>query len=83
MLLKEVCAKAAEKGYRVSNIDATVIAQKPKMKDYIPKMCENVAKACGIDADRVNIKATTEEKLGFTGRQEGISAHSVCLLIKE
>lgn len=83
MLLKEVCAKAAEKGYRVSNIDVTVIAQKPKMKDYIPKMCENVAKACGIDADRVNIKATTEEKLGFTGRQEGISAHSVCLLIKE
>lgn len=83
MLLKEVCAKAAEKGYRVSNIDATVIAQKPKMKDYIPKMCENMAKACGIDADRVNIKATTEEKLGFTGRQEGISAHSVCLLIKE
>lgn len=83
MLLKDVCAKAAEKGYRVSNIDATVIAQKPKMKDYIPKMCENVAKACGVDADRVNIKATTEEKLGFTGRQEGISAHSVCLLIKE
>ena len=83
MLLKEVCAKAAEKGYRVSNIDATVIAQKPKMKDYIPKMCENVAKACGFDTDRVNIKATTEEKLGFTGRQEGISAHSVCLLIKE
>lgn len=83
MLLKEVCAKAAEKGYRVSNIDATVIAQKPKMKDYIPKMCENVAKSCGVDTDRVNIKATTEEKLGFTGRQEGISAHSVCLLIKE
>lgn len=83
MLLKEVCAKAAEKGYRVSNIDATVIAQKPKMKDYIPKMCEYVAKACGVDTDRVNIKATTEEKLGFTGRQEGISAHSVCLLIKE
>lgn len=83
MFLKEVCAKAAEKGYRVSNIDATVIAQKPKMKDYIPKMCKNVAKACGVDTDRVNIKATTEEKLGFTGRQEGISAHSVCLLIKE
>lgn len=83
MLLKEVCAKAAEKGYCVSNIDATVIAQKPKMKDYIPKMCENVAKACGVDTDRVNIKATTEEKLGFTGRQEGISAHSVCILIKE
>lgn len=83
MLLKEVCKKAADKGYSVSNIDATVIAQKPKMKDYIPKMRENVAKACGIDVDRVNIKATTEEKLGFTGRQEGIAAHSVCLLIKE
>lgn len=83
MLLKEVCKKAGEKGYAVSNIDATIIAQKPKMKDYIPKMRENVAKVCGIDIDRVNIKATTEEKLGFTGRQEGISAHSVCLLIKE
>lgn len=83
MLLKEVCKKAGEKGYSVSNIDATIIAQKPKMKDYIPKMRENVANICGIDIDRVNIKATTEEKLGFTGRQEGISAHSVCLLIKE
>lgn len=83
MLLKEVCKKAGEKGYAVSNIDATIIAQKPKMKDYIPKMRENVANVCGIDIDRVNIKATTEEKLGFTGRQEGISAHSVCLLIKE
>lgn len=83
VLLKEVCKKAADKGYAVSNIDATIIAQKPKMKDYIPQMRENVAKVCCIDVDRVNIKATTEEKLGFTGRQEGISAHSVCLLIKE
>lgn len=83
VLLKEVCKKAADKGYAVSNIDATIIAQKPKMKDYIPQMRENVAKVCCVDVDRVNIKATTEEKLGFTGRQEGISAHSVCLLIKE
>lgn len=83
LLLKEVCRKAWEKGYRVSNIDATIIAQKPKLKDYIPAMAENVARVCNIEIDRVNIKATTEEKLGFTGRQEGISAHSVCLLIKE
>lgn len=83
LLLEEVCRKAEEKGYRVSNIDATVIAQKPKLKDYIPLMAENIAKACRVETDRVNVKATTEEKLGFTGRQEGISAHSVCLLIKD
>lgn len=83
LLLKEVCKMAEEKGYRISNIDGTIIAQKPKLKDYIPAMAENVAEVCGISKDRVNIKATTEEKLGFTGREEGISAHGVCILIKE
>lgn len=80
ILLKEVCTAIENKGYVISNIDATVIAQKPKIKSYVPEMRENVAKICGIDADSVNIKATTEENLGFTGRLEGISAHSVCLL---
>lgn len=80
ILLKEVCAAIENKGYVISNIDATVIAQKPKIKPYISKMRENVSRICGIDIDSVNIKATTEENLGFTGRLEGISAHSVCLL---
>lgn len=80
VLLKEVCAVVAKKGYAISNIDATVIAQKPKMKPHIEKMRENIAVVCGIDIDRVNVKATTEERLGFTGREEGISAHAVSLL---
>lgn len=81
-LLKKVCALIAEKGYTVSNIDATVIAQKPKLKPYIEAMRENIAQAMKTAPDQVSIKATTEEKLGFTGRQEGISAHCVCLIIK-
>lgn len=80
VLLKEVCSAIDKKGYKISNIDATVIAQKPKMKPYIQQMRENIAAVCGIDVDCVNIKATTEERLGFTGREEGISAHAVCLL---
>ncbi len=80
ILLKEVCDAIENKGYVISNIDATVIAQKPKIKPYIPEMRENVANICGIDIGSVNIKATTEENLGFTGRLEGIAAHSVCLL---
>ena len=82
LLLSEVCRKISEKGYYISNIDATVIAQKPKLKPYILQMKENVAKVCKIDDDCVNVKATTEENLGFTGRMEGISAHAVCLLEK-
>lgn len=80
VLLKEVCSAIDKKGYKISNIDATVIAQKPKMKPYIQQMRENIAAVCGIDVDCVNVKATTEERLGFTGREEGISAHAVCLL---
>lgn len=79
-LLKEVCKILADNGYKIGNIDSTVIAQKPKLKDYIFKMRENIALACGIDVSQVSVKATTEEKLGFTGRLEGISAHAVCLL---
>ena len=79
-LLQIVAEKVREAGYRVGNIDVTMIAQKPKLKDYIPQMRENIAFAVGIGADRVNVKATTEEKLGFTGREEGLSCHAVCLL---
>ena len=80
ILLKKVVEAINEKGFTVGNIDATIIAQSPKMKPYIEKMKLNVSDACDVDADRVNIKATTEEWLGFTGSGEGISAHSVCLI---
>lgn len=79
-LLREVYRKISEKGYRVGNIDVTMIAQKPKLKDFIPRMQENIANAVGVTADRVNVKATTEEKLGFTGSGEGMSCHAVCIL---
>ena len=79
-LLREVYRKISEKGFRVGNIDVTMIAQKPKLKDYIPQMQENIAAAVNVSPDRVNVKATTEEKLGFTGTGEGMSCHAVCLL---
>ena len=79
-LLRQVVKKIAEKGYRVSNVDVTLIAQRPKVGKYIPEMVTNIADALGIALDRVNVKATTEEGLGFTGRLEGISCHAVCLL---
>ena len=79
-LLKIAAARVFEKGYRVSNIDVTMIAQKPKLKDYLPRMAENIASAARIAPDRVNVKATTEEHLGFTGSGEGMSCHAVCLL---
>lgn len=80
LLLKEVCRVLADNGYIIVNIDSTLIAQKPKLKDYIYSMRENIASACNIDISAVSVKATTEEKLGFTGRLEGISAHAVCLI---
>ena len=80
MLLREVYRKISEKGFRVGNIDVTMIVQKPKLKDYIPQMRDNIADAVGVASDRVNVKATTEEKLGFTGTGEGMSCHAVCLL---
>lgn len=80
LLLKEVCRVIGENGYKIENIDSTVIAQKPKLKDYIISMRENIAEACGIELNQVSVKATTEEKLGFTGSGEGISAHAVVLI---
>lgn len=81
MLLKEVGNLIAEKGYKIGNIDSTIIAQKPKMLPHIEKMKENIAKALNISIDQVNVKATTEEGLGFTGSLEGISAQSISLLL--
>ena len=80
VLLTVVVQRVKEAGYRVSNIDVTMIAQRPKLKDHIPQMVLNIASAVGIAPDRVNVKATTEEKLGFTGSGEGMSCHAVCLL---
>ncbi len=71
-----------EKGYRILNVDATILAQRPKMLPYITDMRRNIAKALGTDTDRISVKATTEEGLGFTGRQEGIAAHAVCMIEK-
>ena len=79
-LLEAVGEKIAKAGYRVGNIDVTMIAQKPKLKEYIPQMTQNIARALDIPVGRVNVKATTEEKLGFTGSGEGMSCHAVCLL---
>lgn len=80
VLLKEVVKVLKENGHSIVNIDSTVIAQAPKLKDYITSMRENIASACNIDVSCVSVKATTEEHLGFTGRKEGISAHSICLI---
>ena len=80
ILLKEVLEKIGEKGLVVNNVDVTIICQRPKLMDYIPKMKKNLAEALKIPEDMVNVKATTTEKLGFEGRQEGISAMAVCLL---
>lgn len=81
-LLEAVAKRLYKDGYYIENIDSTLIAQKPKMKPYIDDMRKNIASACGIDVSCVSVKATTEEKLGFTGREEGISAHSVVLVNK-
>ena len=79
-LLRIVVSRVMEKGYRISNIDVTMIAQKPKLRPHIEAMEQNIASAVGIPADRVNVKATTEEQLGFTGTGEGMRCHAVCLL---
>ena len=84
LLLLEACAALLRKeGYRIGNVDATVIAQKPKLAPYIVRMRENIARACGTDVGSVSVKATTEEGLGFTGELLGVSAHAVCLIEKE
>ena len=79
-LLEIVGEKVAQAGYRVSNVDVTMIAQKPKLRPYIPEMERNIAAALSLDVSRVNVKATTEERLGFTGEGLGMSCHAVCLL---
>ncbi len=79
-LLSIVGEKVRAAGYGVSSIDVTMIAQRPKLKDHIQRMEENIAAAVGVDVSRVNVKATTEEHLGFTGAGEGMACHAVCLL---
>lgn len=81
-LLELAVEKVREQGYAVGNLDATVLCQKPKLAPYIGSMREKIAAACGISTEQVSVKATTEEKLGFTGEGLGISAHCVCLLVK-
>ncbi len=76
-LLAEVKKLVADKAYVIGNVDATIVAQRPKMKDYIPQMEANIARVLDVDLDQVNVKATTEEKLGFTGTEQGISAYAV------
>ena len=80
VLLQEVGRRITQKGFRVGNIDVTMIAQKPKLKDHIPQMVQNIAKTLQIEDSRVNVKATTEEHLGFTGDGSGMACHAVCLL---
>lgn len=82
-LLERVSAICRKNGYSVGNIDATVIAQAPKLAPYITAMRENIAKACGCEVSRISVKATTEEHLGFTGEKLGISAHAVSLMTNE
>lgn len=83
LLLKHVAGLLREHGYQIGNIDATIIAQKPKMAPHIPLMRKNMAEALGISESRLNIKATTEEGLGFTGREEGIASQAICILEQE
>ena len=81
-LLELVAEKVKAQGYAVGNLDATILCQKPKLAPYIVPMREKIAAACGVSVEQVSVKATTEEKLGFTGEGLGISAHCVCLLVK-
>lgn len=80
VLLRKTACLLAEKGYKISNVDATILAQKPKMAPHIEKMRQNIADDLNLSAERINVKATTEEGLGFTGEGKGIAAHAVCLL---
>ena len=82
VLLRAAVALLAEKGWRPVNVDATIIAQQPKLAPHIPAMVTRIAAACRVDAGRINVKATTTEKLGFEGRGEGISAQAVALVVQ-
>jgi 2-C-methyl-D-erythritol 2,4-cyclodiphosphate synthase len=79
-LLRQVCRQIGKEGFSIANIDATVVAQNPKLAPYIPEMRQKISQAAGIDPSRVSVKATTEERLGFTGAGEGVAAHAVVLL---
>lgn len=81
VLLKKVCELIRNKGYEISNVDSTILAQAPKLRPYIDEMRSKLAKAMKLDIDELSVKATTEERLGFTGREEGIAAHAVVLLM--
>ena len=83
VLLAETARVLHEAGYTVGNLDATIVAQAPRLAPYIPEMRENIAKTLGIDTDQVSVKATTEEHMGFTGRKEGIAAHCAAMIYKE
>lgn len=83
VLLKHVVDMLVERGWQVGNIDATILAQRPKLRDYIDTMRENLARVCRVLPDQVSVKATTEEGLGFTGKGDGIAAHAVCLLTRQ
>ena len=82
-LMEEVCRRIDAEGYTIGNIDATIIAQAPKLAPHIMAMRENIARVCGTDVSQISVKATTEEHLGFTGEKLGMSAHAVALLIKK
>ena len=81
VLLEKVCELIRNKGYEISNVDSTILAQAPKLRPYIDEMRSKLAKAMKLDIDELSVKATTEERLGFTGREEGIAAHAVVLLM--
>lgn len=83
VLLSLVCEKITSLGYEVANVDATVLAQSPRLAPYIPQMRLNIARALGVELDCISVKATTEEGLGFTGEEKGIAAHAVCLVYKK
>lgn len=83
ILLKDVAKRMTEAGYITGNVDATVIAQSPKLSPYIDQMKKNIAEDLSTNEQNINVKATTEEHLGFTGRSEGISAHAVCIIVKK
>jgi 2-C-methyl-D-erythritol 2,4-cyclodiphosphate synthase len=83
ILLEKVYEMMVNKGYVIGNLDVTIIAQQPKMAPHIPKMKSIISKILHTEMDQVNVKATTDEKLGFTGRQEGISCHAVCVLVQD
>lgn len=82
ILLRQVVTLLQEKGYRIGNVDISIVAQAPKLAPHIPQMCRNIAEDLQVALDRVNVKATTTERMGFTGRKEGIATHAVALLLE-